>query len=298
MNGSGGGNGNQQHGSPPSESGLGPSNGNSFPSFSTSSWPSTTFQTSITSSSPSQTNAINYSRTSASGLGTSEPSADNSSSGAGVIVAIIILILVFLSILLGIYLYRRNHQERQHQHSIGAIPSPRNPLFPFLHRKMTSTSTLPTNNEPPYLSQTQLSFLDTKPLPPNPEDQPAFRVSIPAPRRAYNRTSFRTERSVSIYSDTNLYFIPSKEVGLETRLPSRGGELLMRQGPELDNYNPFKTPFPSPAKLPPESPKYMIGEGKWRRLYRGKLRPGMGVQRLLTRNDEVGEMEEVRGREL
>jgi len=72
----------------------------------------------------------------------------------------------------------------------------------------------------------------------------------------------------------------------------------MRQGPELDNYNPFKTPFPSPAKLPPESPKYMIGEGKWRRLYRGKLRPGMGVQRLLTRNDEVGEMEEVRGREL
>lgn len=72
----------------------------------------------------------------------------------------------------------------------------------------------------------------------------------------------------------------------------------MRQGLELDNDNPFKTPLPNPVRLPPGSPKYMIGEGKWRRPYRGKLRPGMGVQRLLTPNDEVGEMEEVRGREL
>jgi len=122
-----------------------------------------------------------------------------------------------------------------------------------------------------------------------------------------------TERSMSVYSDTNLYFITSKEIGIETRLPSRGGERLSRLGLEVaaDNpyrisqmpsrfsgigmkeeeeveENPFETPMasPSPTRSEIGSPKFMIGEGKWRRPYAGKLRPGMGVQRALTPSGE------------
>jgi hypothetical protein len=42
--------------------------------------------------------------------------------------------------------------------------------------------------------------------------------------------------------------------------------------------DPFKTPGQSPI---------WIGEGKNRRIYRGKLKPGMGVQRRLTRGSEM-----------
>lgn len=91
---------------------------------------------------------------------------------------------------------------------------------------------------------------------------------------------------------------------MDVRLPSRGGERLSRLGLEMANDNPFKAShFPSrlsrlgvgmgnegegenPLKTslasPVGSPKFMIGEGKWRRPYKGKLRPGMGVQRALT----------------
>jgi hypothetical protein len=105
---------------------------------------------------------------------------------------------------------------------------------------------------------------------------------------------------MSVYSDTNLYFITSNEIGMENRLPSRAGELLLKQGLELDNDNPFRAsqmpsrlsrlgveiakvegegnPFQTPTTSPVGSPKFMIGEGK--------LRPGMGVQRTLTPNTE------------
>jgi hypothetical protein len=119
-----------------------------------------------------------------------------------------------------------------------------------------------------------------------------------------------TERSISVYSDTNLYFITSTEIGMDNRLPSRAGELLSKQGLELENDNPFRAsqvpsrlsrlgveivkgeregegnPFQTPIASPVGSPKFMIGEGKWRRPYKGKLRPGMGVQRALTPNTE------------
>ena len=60
-------------------------------------------------------------------------------------------------------------------------------------------------------------------------------------------------------------------------MPSR----LSRLGIEEEE-NPFHTPLASPVG----SPKFMIGEGKWRRPYMGKLRPGMGVQRALTPSAE------------
>ncbi len=83
---------------------------------------------------------------------------------------------------------------------------------------------------------------------------------------------------MSVYSDTNLYFITSKEIGLETRLQSRGGDL------ELKDDNTF---LGAAAGAGSEGVVVMIGEGERRRPYRGKLRPGMGVQRLLTPNREV-----------
>jgi hypothetical protein len=109
---------------------------------------------------------------------------------------------------------------------------------------------------------------------------------------------------MSVYSDTNLYFITSKEIGMDVRLPSQGGERLSILGLEMANDNPFRAPqLPTrlsrlgvemekedegenPFKIslasPVGSPKFMIGEGKRRRPYKGKLRPGMGVQRTLT----------------
>lgn len=116
---------------------------------------------------------------------------------------------------------------------------------------------------------------------------------------------------MSVYSDTNLYFITSKEIGIETRLPSRGGERLSRLEIEVANDNPFRVsqmpsrlsrlgvemegganPFQTPLTSPAGSPKFMIGEGKWRRPYKGKLRPGMGVQRTLTPSEEKAMEEE------
>jgi hypothetical protein len=115
---------------------------------------------------------------------------------------------------------------------------------------------------------------------------------------------------MSVYSDTNLYFITSKEIGMDVRLPSRGGERLSKLGLEVANDNPFRAsrlpgykegrdcrskqtlrvgdsnPFRTPLASPVGSPKFMIGEGKWRRPYKGKLRPGMGVQRALTPSEE------------
>jgi hypothetical protein len=118
-----------------------------------------------------------------------------------------------------------------------------------------------------------------------------------------------TERSMSVYSDTNLYFITGKEIGMDVPLPSRGGERLSRLALEMANDNPFRTsqlpsrlsrlgvemekeydakgnPFKTPLASPVGSPKFMIGEGKWRRPYKGKLRPGMGVQRILTPSEK------------
>jgi hypothetical protein len=160
----------------------------------------------------------------------------------------------------------------------------------------------------------RLSVLDAKPLPPNPEEHPTFRVSIPPPGRAHLRSSLAmTERSMSVYSDTNLYFITSKEIGIETRLPSRGGARLSRLALEVANDNPYRVsqmpsrlsrigmgveedeeedPLVTPMASPVGSPKFMIGEGKWRRPYKGKLRPGMGVQRTLTPSEEQALEEE------
>jgi hypothetical protein len=123
-----------------------------------------------------------------------------------------------------------------------------------------------------------------------------------------------TERSISVYSDTNLYFITSKEIGMDVRLPSRGGERLSRLGLEMANDNPFRgsqfpsrlsklgvgmgkegegeNPFKTSLASPVGSPKFMIGEGKWRRPYKGKLRPGMGVQRTLTPSSDRAMEEE------
>lgn len=91
---------------------------------------------------------------------------------------------------------------------------------------------------------------------------------------------------------------------MDVRLPSRGGERLSRLELEMANDNPFRgsqfpsrlsklgvgmgkeregeNPFKTSLASPVGSPKFMIGEGKWRRPYKGKLRPGMGVQRTLT----------------
>jgi hypothetical protein len=63
-----------------------------------------------------------------------------------------------------------------------------------------------------------------------------------------------------------------------SQFPSRLSKLGVGMGKEGEGENPFKTSLASPVG----SPKFMIGEGKRRRPYKGKLRPGMGVQRTLT----------------
>ena len=98
---------------------------------------------------------------------------------------------------------------------------------------------------------------------------------------------------------------------MDVRLPSRGGERLSRLGLEMANDNPFRVPsrlsrlgvgmrkegegenpFKTSLASPVGSPKFMIGEGKWRRPYKGKLRPGMGVQRTLTPSSDRAMEEE------
>lgn len=72
---------------------------------------------------------------------------------------------------------------------------------------------------------------------------------------------------------------PFRASRIPTRLSMIGGELELRgvreeEVKEDGVHDPFETPL--------DSPKFMIGEGKWRRPYKGKLRPGMGVQRTMT----------------
>jgi hypothetical protein len=313
-NGNGGMNGNQNNGGGGGggggEGGLGPPpfSGSNFPPFPTSSPfarpTSFSFQT-TTSSSSSPTNAAQTSQTSASlGLGeTDTPAATQAGLSGGVIAAIIILIVLLLSLPLALFIYSRRRKLRQHRKSIGAPPSSHLPLYEYFTARSISSNR----------NSLQSAILDTKPLPPNPEEHPTFRVSAPPPARAHLRSSLAmTERSMSVYSDTNLYFITSQEIGMETRLPSRGGDLLRKEGLVLEEDNPFRASRmqtrlsridvemqgvreedeegdeegENSFETPLGSPKFMIGEGKWRRPYKGKLRPGMGVQRALTPSAE------------
>ncbi|KAE9364826.1 hypothetical protein N431DRAFT_497233 [Stipitochalara longipes BDJ] len=298
-----------------SEGGLGPPpfSGSNFP-FPTSapfgrptSFPPSTFQTTA-SSAVSQTNALGSSQTSASSSSGLEDATINTNSGlnGGIIAAIVIIILLFISLPIALFFYRHNQRKSQHRKSIGAPPSSHLPLYEYFTARSISS------NRNSFEDIQRRSVFDAKPLPPNPEEHPTFRVSIPPPGRAHLRSSFAmTERSMSVYSDTNLYFITSKEIGIETRLPSRGGERLSRLGVEVANDNPYRVfqmpsrlsrlgieeegdgnPFETPLASPVGSPKFMIGEGKWRRPYKGKLRPGMGVQRALTPSEERAMEEE------
>jgi hypothetical protein len=260
------------------------------------------FRTSA-SSSTSRINAAQAPQTSGVySLGLEDSTTGNRSNlNGGIITAIIVLILVFLSVPIAFFFYRRTQKKRQHRKPIKPPPSSRLPLYEFF----TARSIYSNRNS--FQDMQKLSLLDAKPLPPNPEEHPTFRISILPPARAHLRSSLAmTERSISVYSDTNLYFITSKEIGMETRLPSRLGEmhsendnpfresrlstregerplrLGLGQGKEEGECNPFERAMASPVG----SPKFMIGEGKWRRPYMGKLRPGMGVQRALTPNTE------------